>query len=295
MAADFCAEFAVARQAFEEASEALSLDLRKICDGDSAGLEMTALQQPAILTAEIAMVRSLRDHFGVEAELFGGHSLGEYSALAAAGVFDLACAARLVAERGRLMQEACPPGLGAMTALVSKESLDSNTVAALIDGLEVDIANHNAANQIVLSGRASELQRAIDLIMDSQAPPRLRAIPLRVSAPFHSRLMAPVQASFTPLLQQSCRQWKAAAAPQVTSNAGGGFHSNEAGEVAASLARQITAPVRWLDNMQCLIASGCEIVEVGPGRPLRGFFASLGVKINSVTNLENAAVVTGRC
>ncbi len=288
MAADFHECFAEAREAFEEASSAISVDLREICFGDDARLALTEFQQPAILTVEVAMTRCLAAHFGVTADYFGGHSLGEYAALVAAGVMELGEATRLVAERGRLMQAAVAPGVGAMTAVMAKQDVDAVALAEALLGIEVDIANLNAANQVVLSGRADAMEEAVATLKGDSRFERCRFMALRVSAPFHSRLMKSVEDDFALTLAASCGQWDCAPAVRVTSNSAGDFHSGNGAAVAGALARQISAPVRWVDNMRCLLARAETVVEVGPGRPLRGFFAPLGVTITCVTNLDSA-------
>ncbi len=286
-----------AKAAFDEASDALSIDVAALCFGPAGGdeaaacgdaerLALTEFAQPAILTAEIALLRFLQSR-GFEFGPVGGHSLGEYSALVAAGVIPLAEAASLVRARGRLMQEAVPVGEGGMTALVGR-NLDAAAVGRCAQDADVDIANHNSADQIVLSGRLEELQAACEAVRALPGHERVRAMPLRVSAPFHSRHMRPVADSLRSLLEASVPTWDVSEAPRVLSNADGGFHNGSAESLVDALCRQVAAPVRWLDNMRALSGAASAIVEVGPSAPLGAFFKREGVSTSAVTTAEAA-------
>lgn len=292
MARDFYDRFAEARTAFEEASDAVGLDVAALCFEPNERLDLTEFAQPAIVTAEAAMTRVLAGPFGVEAGHFGGHSLGEYSALVAAGVIALGEAVRLVRERGRLMQEAVPVGRGAMKAVVQR-GLDAAALAAELTGLDVDVANHNSPDQVVISGPVDALDEAVGRLRAAPAFARARALDLRVSAPFHSRHMEGAAVRFRPLLQASAAAWDVEHAPLVTSNTTGGFHRPDRDALVDALARQIVAPVRWLDNMRALAACSGDIVEVGPGKPLRAFFARLDVDVTAVTDVASAEAALG--
>ena len=287
MARDFHDAYAESRMVFENASDALGVDVAELCFEGGDRLGLTEFQQPAILTAEIAMLAALRAHFGFEPTHFGGHSLGEYAALVAAGVMDIGPTARLVRERGRLMQEAVPVGDGAMTAVIQPD-LDVERLSALLDGLEADVANHNSPDQAVVSGRAIDVATVAERLRADAAFARARCIPLRVSAPFHSRLMGDVETRFRPSLDEAAGAWRAERAASVVSNALGTFHHAERNALVDALARQITAPVRWLDCMRALVARTERIVEVGPGRPLAGFFKGVGAAVTSVSNVAAA-------
>lgn len=297
MAADFTREFPEARDAFAEASDTLGLDLAALCrDGDR--LALTEFQQPAILVAEVAMFRTLVSAFGLAADLFGGHSLGEYAALVAAGVVDLPVAATLVRERGRLMQEAAPEA-GAMAALIAKPGteLTEPAVSSGIEDLDVDIANINAPDQIVLSGLAEDLDRALATLRGGGM--RLRVKRLRVSAPFHSRFMKSAAAAFRPVLEDSGDSWRCERARRVASNYSGSFHSGERQALFDALGGQLRSPVRWADNMRAIASAGdkVEVIEVGPGRPLGAFFKSIGIVAASVKDVAGAralAALRGR-
>lgn len=290
MGRDFHEWSAAARATYAEASEALDLDLRSLCFGDDERLGLTEFAQPAILATEVAMQRALAAELGLDAACFGGHSLGEYSALVAAGALPLADAVRLVRERGRLMQQAVPVGRGGMTAVIG-EGLERDALDGALDGLEVSVANDNASTQIVLSGLASDLPAAQQRIVAALGEGAVRFVDLEVSAPFHCPLMAGIEPAFEGLLADAGTRLDAARAAAVTSNFSGGFHEPEAASVMQRLVRQISGTVRWRDNMQALAARSRRILEVGPGRPLRAFFKTLGVEVQAITDVRSATRV----
>lgn len=292
MARDFYEAFPASRDTFEEVSDALGEDMRALCFQEDPRLDLTEYTQPAILTAEIAMFRALCAEMGLDAGRFGGHSLGEYAALVAAGVIPLAEAARLVRERGRRMQEAVPVGAGAMTALIARD-IDMGAVAAATDGLVVDVANHNSPEQVVLSGAAADIAAAEERIAEAVPGGRLRR--LTVSAPFHSRLMAPIEDGFRILLEGSSVTWDPTHTAKVASNFSGGFYpEQDTAAVVTGLTRQISGEVRWVDNMNALRDGADRILEIGPKRPLRGFFRTVGVTVEAITNLTMARRALGR-
>ncbi|MBZ0231123.1 MAG: ACP S-malonyltransferase, partial [Deltaproteobacteria bacterium] len=183
MARDFFDASRHARDVFAEASEATSLDLAALCFGDDPRLDLTEYTQPAIVTAELAMLRALEAELGLRGMYFGGHSLGEYAALCAAGALPLADAVRLTRRRGALMQAAVPAGAGAMVAVIAEGIADRDLDEL---GADVDLANRNAPDQIVLSGPADAILRASVQLAAILAGVEHRIVPLNVSAPFHS-------------------------------------------------------------------------------------------------------------
>ena len=283
MAKDFHDQFTAAKGVFAEASDALGLDVAALCFSEDPRLDLTEYTQPAILTAEMAMVRVLAHDFGLVATHFGGHSLGEYTALCAAGVLSLATAARLVRRRGALMQAAVPPGEGAMAAVVS-EAIAARDLAAALDPLGVDVANENAPDQVVLSGPAAPVARACELVPTLVEGKACRVVPLNVSAPFHSRQMQRIEAEFRGLLEAA--ELEASRAVGVTSNYTGRFHASERAAVIEALTRQISGTVRWISNMRALAETAGALYEVGPSRILRGFFAGLGREVPSLTSVR---------
>lgn len=282
MGRDFHERYAESRAVFDEASAAAGYDMARLCFEDPERLALTEFQQPAILTVEIAMIAALRAHHGWEPRFFGGHSLGEYTALVAAGVLGLADAVRLVALRGRLMQDAVPAGAGAMTAVIHSD-LDVEWLRRVAAPFGVDVANHNALDQAAISGLADDVAAAVAAIK-AEPTVRVRAIPLRVSAPFHSRHMKCVEAPLREAIER-LTDVAAGAAVRVLSNATGAFHTGSRPDLEHRLVEQVAGTVRWVDCMRDLLDRDCEVFEVGPGRPLRGFFASLGVEIRSVTSV----------
>ncbi len=286
MARDFHARFSASREAFEEASEALGLDVAALCFEEDARLDQTEFTQPAILTAEIAMMRALSCDFGMKPAYFGGHSLGEYTALCAAGVFSLATAVRLVRRRGALMQGAVPVGDGAMVAVIADGVAERALGAQLAD---VDLANSNSLNQVVLSGERVAIERASTRVAELLAEVPHQIVPLNVSAPFHSRMMRGIEADFRAALDEIAAD---AMLPErasiVTSNLTGGFHRPERAAIIDALTRQLSGTVDWIGNMRALLGVAEEIYEVGPGRPLRGFFKSAGREVTAIISVTSA-------
>lgn len=293
MARDFYSTFPSAVMVFDEASEALGLSLSDLCFGNDPRLNLTEFAQPSIITAEIAMLRSLQSEFGLCPTHFGGHSLGEYSALVAAGVMSISQAVNIVRERGRQMQTMIPPGRGAMVA-VTQRRIQPETVAGLLSGLVVDIANINAPGQIVLSGALDDVKVALKRLQDHSLGSGARFKMLTVSAPFHSRLMAPMEPEFRKLLDQASTSWMVDRATTVVSNFTGRFYQGTRELLVDALTRQISGQVRWVDNMRTLAAVAPErLLEIGPESPLRGFFQLIRVRVDAITSVSTALKALG--
>lgn len=295
MAADFCERFAVARDAFTEASEALSLDLAALCFAEAdPRLDLTEFTQPAILTAEIAMFRALTHELGLSPAWFGGHSLGEYAALCAAGVVPLGVAVRLVRRRGALMQSAVPVGDGAMAAIIAQGIAERDLVRELGD-LGVDVANRNSSNQVVLSGPAAALHAAcarLDGLLDGQGH---EIVHLNVSAPFHSRMMRGIEAEFRAVLESAADRFDPSRSTAVTSNLTGRFHDGTRASLIDGLTRQVSGTVDWIGNMRALVEVADPIFEIGPNRPLRSFFkATVGRDVSSILSVKTAEKALGK-
>lgn len=282
MGRDLAGNFPAARAAFDEADQSLGFSLSNLCfNGPEEDLQLTANTQPAILTASIAAFRALAEK-GVKPDFVAGHSLGEYSALVAAGALSLSDAARLVRRRGELMQEAVPVGVGAMAAILG---IDAAKVAeaceAAAQGQICAPANFNSPSQIVIAGHKEAVERAVE---ECKARGAKRAMMLKVSAPFHSALMRPAQekmieplnaATFNDLSYPIINNVDAAI---VTS----GSQSRDA------LIRQIPAPVRWTDIVMRLFAEGVEtFVEVGPGKVLIGLVKAMAKDAGKEVKLLN--------
>lgn len=289
MGKDFYDQIPASREAYEEASDALGWDVAAMCfDDDEEALNPTAFCQPCILTTEIAMLRGMAERYGFYPSFFGGHSLGEFSALVAADALPLADAVRIVHHRGQLMQEATPPGMGTMAAVIS-EHLDGKRLSRGLRDLPVDVANVNSDSQIVISGVAKAMPEAAVRVQESLDEGRdFRFVPLNVSAPFHSRFMQPVEIRFQEILQDAGKNIAAHNARNVTSNFTGNFHDDRPQSIINNLVRQISNVVQWKDNMKRLVAKTHSIFEIGPGRPLREFFKTIHVNCLSISNLKAA-------
>lgn len=288
MGVDFCNEFPSARKIFTEASEAIGEDLYALCARRDPRLHRTEFTQPCLLTAQMAAYRVLVDEFGWRPSAFGGHSLGEYSALVAAGALELSDAVRLVRTRGALMQRAVPEGEGTMAALVVPDIADRD-IGAIIAATGAEIANDNSPDQMVISGRVDDIAAARERL--AAHVPDLRFIPLRVSAPFHSRWMRVVEPEFAEHLNACAARLRADRAAVVTSNHTGGFH--DPATVVEHLVRQISAPVRWTANMRTLTTThpGAPVVEIGGSTPLTKFFATLGVSVTPLSRVGDLSTV----
>ncbi len=289
MGKDFYEQLQVCRKAYEEAPDALGWDVAEMCFGADERLDQTEFTQPCLLATEIAMLRGLDALYDLSPRLYGGHSLGEFTALVAAGVLPLGDAVQVVHARGRLMQEAVPVGLGGMAAVIAAD-LDVEALEGALSDLPVDIANVNSSRQIVISGHASALPDAAVRITDVvEAGGDLRFVPLNVSAPFHSRFMRPIEWEFSDLLQTLGDDVDAHKAMAVTSNYTGKFHTRHREDLLCYLTYQLGSKVRWRDNMDAIAAEADTIYEIGPSRPLRDFFKTIGVNCLSVTTLSAAA------
>jgi [acyl-carrier-protein] S-malonyltransferase/trans-AT polyketide synthase/acyltransferase/oxidoreductase domain-containing protein len=289
MGKDFYDQISVCRETFEEASDALGWDVAALCfDDEDENLHLTAFCQPCILTTEIAMLRGLAERYGFYPSFFGGHSLGEFTALVAADALPLTEAVKIVHRRGQLMQEAMPPGLGTMAAVIS-ENLDSERLSRNLQDIPVDVANVNSDNQVVISGVADAMPNAAVRVQESLAEGQcFRFVPLNVSAPFHSRFMQPVEMQFEEVLRDAEKHFSTHNVRQVTSNFTGDFHSDRLHTIVHNLVQQVSSVVRWKDNMRRLIAKTNAIFEVGPARPLREFFKTMNVNCLSITTLKSA-------
>ena len=260
-----------ARAAFEAADAVLGLPITRLCfEGPEEELVRTEIQQPAILTTSIALLRALEERTELAPAFYAGHSLGEYSALVAAGALEFEDALRLVHARGRFMQEAVPEGRGAMAAVLG---LDPAEVAAACEfaaqqtGRVVAPANFNGPAQTVISGDAVAVEVACSRVLERGAR---RAVPLEVSAPFHCSLMRPAAEKLA--LELARVRFSAPDAPVVTN-----VEANpcrDAARFSALLEQQVTAPVRFTEMIEFLAASGVKrVLEVGPGRVLVGLVA----------------------
>jgi len=288
MGKDFYEQIPVSRQTYEEAADALGWDVSAMCFGEDERLNLTEYTQPCIVTTEIAMLRGLSKNYGFAPDYFGGHSLGEFTALVAAEVMPLADTLKIVQMRGKLMQEAVPVGVGGMAAVISEE-IDIEMLKKIMDGLNGGIANINSANQVVISGELAAIDEAEKrLEQNFPAGKSFRFIRLNVSAPFHSYLMKSIEDRFADTLEKIGKELNPRNAIKVTSNFTGGFHSDDIQEIREKLVNQLSNTVHWRKNMQSLAAKAESIYEIGPARRLREFFKTIGITCQSITGLNAA-------
>ena len=284
MGKDLADNFPAARQAFDEADEALGFPLAAMCfEGNEEDLQLTANTQPAILATSIAAYRAMVGE-GVPAPAFvAGHSLGEYSALVAAGVLDFADALRTVRKRGTYMQEAVPVGVGAMAAILGLDvaSIEQGCAQAA-EGQICSPANINSPSQVVIAGNSEAVDRACEILKGKGAK---RAIKLNVSAPFHCGLMMPAEDRLAiDLAELSYGDFQFPIVHNVDAEA-----NSDSGEVADRVKRQVSSPVKWLQSVETMRASGIEkFIEVGPGKVLTGLLRQIDREAIGV-NVEDAA------
>jgi [acyl-carrier-protein] S-malonyltransferase len=275
--------FPEARAVFEAVDAALGEKLSTLCfEGPDEALKLTANTQPCILTVSAAAAAVLAAR-GVKPDLVAGHSLGEYSALVAAGAIPAAEAARAVRARGTFMQEAVPAGQGAMAAVLGLEAERVRTICESVQagtGLVVSPANYNEPSQTVIAGSAAGVAAAAEKLKEAGAK---RVLPLPVSAPFHCALMAPVKARLEPVLRSLA--WEQPAVAVVTNVEARA--NAETARIVPLLVEQVTAPVRWVESVRELARLGVgRVVEVGPGTVLGGLVRRIdkGIEVHSVSD-----------
>ena len=263
-------KFPAARKVFDEADQAAGFPLSRMCfEGPEEELQLTANTQPAILAVSVAAAVVLGEH-GVQPDYVAGHSLGEYSALVATGALRLSDAVRLVQKRGQYMQEAVPPGQGAMAALMGIEPAAADEICRqAAQGEVVSPANFNSPGQLVIAGHAAAVARAVEL---AKARGARRAVILNVSAPFHCALMKPAEERLARELDGL--EIMDPRTPIVNNVEGELVRS--AASVRDGLKRQVTAPVRWEKSVRALREEGVKLfVEVGPGKVLSGLLRQI--------------------
>jgi [acyl-carrier-protein] S-malonyltransferase len=276
--------FPEAKAVLEAADDALSEKLSKLCfEGPEDQLKLTANTQPAILAVSVAAHAVFVKRFGVTPAYVAGHSLGEYSALVAAGAMSLPDAVRSVRARGTFMQEAVPQGVGAMAAVLG---LDAQKIDAICkesaQGEVVSCANYNEPGQTVIAGHAKAVERASAKLKEAGAK---RVLPLPVSAPFHCALMQPVVPRLDEVLSKV--ELKAPTVPVVTNVEA--TPNTEPSRIKKLLLEQVTGSVRWVETVQYLEREGVtRVVELGPGKVLCGLVKRIAKGIETV-NVEDPA------
>lgn len=284
MGKDLAETFPASRQVFEEADAALGFSLSELCfNGPAEQLQLTENTQPAILTVSVAALRAMESEGFPRPDFVAGHSLGEYSALVAAGALSLADAVRTVRVRGQYMQEAAPVGTGAMAAILGADvNLVTSACEEAAEGQVCSAANINSPGQIVIAGDAAAIDRATVLMKERGAK---RAVKLNVSAPFHCALMKPAQDRLAIDLQKI--SFKDLSVPLITNTDARPLQSGD--QAREALVRQVSEPVRWLASVEFLISQGVQtLVEIGPGKVLSGLVRQIDRNLRCV-NVEDQA------
>jgi len=280
--------FKVAKDTFEEANEALGLKISDLClNGPEADLKLTYNTQPAILTTSIAALRALSSETPLKPSVLAGHSLGEYAALVTSEALTFWDAVRLVRARGKYMDEAVPAGTGGMAAILGMEKDKVEELCKEASKGEVVVpANFNCPGQIVISGHAGAVTRAVDLAKEKGA----KAILLPVSAPSHSPLMDPAGERLSKELEKiGIMDIKY----PVISNADADFYPSK-DKVSSLLVKQLSMPVRWEESVAKALSSGTEaFIEIGPGKVLCGLLKRINREIKSfnVEDVDSLKVV----
>ena len=270
MGKELAEKYPLARAVFDEADKALGFSVSKLCfEGTEDDLKLTANTQPAILTVSVAAARVLAEK-GITPDFVAGHSLGEYSALVAAGSLKFAEAVKLVRKRGTYMQEAVPAGQGAMAAIMGlSPAVVQDACKRAAESEICSPANLNSPEQTVVSGHAGAVKRAVEIASQLGAK---RSMVLPVSAPFHSALMMPAQEKLEKDLNAA--EFADLQVPLVTNVDADSIRQGE--EARSALIRQVTMPVRWEESMRMLLDEGVNtFVEVGPGRVLTGLMRQI--------------------
>ncbi|AZR72747.1 malonyl CoA-acyl carrier protein transacylase [Anoxybacter fermentans] len=285
MGKDFYDRFIEARKVFQAADEALGFKISEICfNGPEDELKKTENTQPAILTTSIAILRVL-EQFGIKPDMVAGHSLGEYSALVAAGSLSFEDAVKTVRERGRLMVEAVPYGKGTMAAIIKLDRKTIEKICAETEGI-VEPANYNNPAEVVISGEVEAVRAASEKMKEAGA---LKVVELKVSGPFHSSLLQPASDGLAEVLADvEVKDPKVPVIANYTAEP-----SKTAAEVKENLIKQVSGAVKWQDSVEKMINEGIDtFIEIGPGNVLTKMMKRINRKvkalsINSIESLES--------
>lgn len=279
MAQEFYEQTKTGRAVFDRATELLGFSMPELCFEKNDRLDITEYTQAAMVTASVAMLKVMEEE-GFRADAAAGLSLGEYCALAAAGVMSADDAIRTVRERGILMQEAVPAGIGGMSAVLG---MNADQINAVVDPIaNVQVANYNCPGQIVISGKKDAVEEASEKLKEAGAR---RVIPLNVSGPFHSYLLEDAGKKLGEFLKTvEISDPKIPYAANVTAR-----YVTKAEEVRPLLEKQVSSSVRWQQTVEMMIADGVDrFVEIGPGKTLSGFVKKISRKV-TVLNIEKVA------
>lgn len=275
-------QYELVRSTFDEASQVLGYDVRALIDQDEEKLNQTRYTQPAILTTSVAIYRLLADK-GVEPDMVAGLSLGEYSALVAAGALDFKTAVALVAKRGSFMEEAAPAGSGKMVAVLNAEVSLIEAVCQEASAIGVvSPANYNTPSQIVIGGEVAAVDKAVELLKDAGVK---RLIPLNVSGPFHTALLKPASERLAEVLETV--EFSDFVRPLVGNTEATVMEKERVKEL---LTRQVMEPVRFYDSIAKMQEVGVtEFIEIGPGKVLSGFIKKIdkSADVRQVEDVES--------
>ena len=284
MGQDFYEQTETGKRIFDKATELMGFSMPQLCFEENDRLDITEYPQAAMVTASIAMMRVLEEN-GIKPDVAAGLSLGEYCALAAAGVMSDEDAIRTVRQRGILMQEAVPVGEGAMAAILALDAAAIEEVTGAMEG--VWIANYNCPGQIVISGEKAAVEEACEKLKAAGAK---RAVMLNVSGPFHSGMLADAGEKLGEVLSQvELHEPQIPYVANVTAQ-----YVKSAAEVKELLTRQVSSSVRWQQSVEAMIADGVDtFIEIGPGKTLAGFMRKISrdVKTLNVEKLEDIGKV----
>ena len=275
-------QYELVRSTFDEASQVLGYDVRALIDQDEEKLNQTRYTQPAILTTSVAIYRLLADK-GIEPDMVAGLSLGEYSALVAAGALDFKTAVALVAKRGSFMEEAAPAGSGKMVAVLNAEVSLTEAVCQEASAIGVvSPANYNTPSQIVIGGEVAAVDKAVELLKDAGVK---RLIPLNVSGPFHTALLKPASERLAEVLETV--EFSDFVRPLVGNTEATVMEKERVKEL---LTRQVMEPVRFYDSIAKMQEAGVtEFIEIGPGKVLSGFIKKIdkSADVRQVEDVES--------
>ena len=275
-------QYELVRSTFDEASQVLGYDVRALIDQDEEKLNQTRYTQPAILTTSVAIYRLLADK-GIEPDMVAGLSLGEYSALVAAGALDFKMAVALVAKRGSFMEEAAPAGSGKMVAVLNAEVSLIEAVCQEASAIGVaSPANYNTPSQIVIGGEVAAVDKAVELLKDAGVK---RLIPLNVSGPFHTALLKPASERLAEVLETV--EFSDFVLPLVGNTEATVMEKERVKEL---LTRQVMEPVRFYDSIAKMQEAGVtEFIEIGPGKVLSGFIKKIdrSADVRQVEDVES--------
>ncbi|WP_438468105.1 ACP S-malonyltransferase [Streptococcus pluranimalium] len=284
MARDLYEHFDIVKATFEQASQILGYDIRHLIDEEQDKLNQTRFTQPAILTTSVAIYKLLVEK-GISPDIVAGLSLGEYSALVAAGALDFETALQLVAKRGQLMEEAAPAGSGKMVAIMNAEvSVIESACQSASDLGVVSPANYNTPQQIVIGGEVTAVDKAVDILKETGVK---RMIPLQVSGPFHTALLEQASQGLAEVLEEvTFNDFRL----PLVGNTEATIMKKKA--IKSLLARQVMEPVRFYESIAEIQAFGVDrVIEVGPGKVLSGFIKKIDKNlptfaVNDLASLE---------